>query len=134
MDENKDLMKNDSVQSLSYPHLPTPKIPASVTLLMSNLDELISNNLEIHILYLVLDLVRRWVGGWVDINHIKNKLVQRGLADYKSGLLFFLGIITGTRKGYTSEGGQQLQPWDQKIISSISWQKEYHVHNLENRG
>ena len=31
VDENKDLMKNDSVQSLSYPHLPTPKLPTSTT-------------------------------------------------------------------------------------------------------
>ena len=27
VDENKDLMKNDSVQSLSYPHLTSPKLP-----------------------------------------------------------------------------------------------------------
>ena len=43
VDENKDLMKNDSVQSLSYTHLPTPKLPTSVALLMSNLAELINN-------------------------------------------------------------------------------------------
>ena len=43
VDENKDLMKNDSVQSLLYPHLPTPKLPTSVALPMSNLAELINN-------------------------------------------------------------------------------------------
>ena len=37
VDENKDLMKNDSAQSLSYPLLPTPKLPTSVALPMSNL-------------------------------------------------------------------------------------------------
>ena len=41
--ENKDLIKNDSVQSLSYPHLPTPKLPTSVALPMSNWAELINN-------------------------------------------------------------------------------------------
>ena len=43
VDENKDLMKNNSVYSLSYPHLPNPKLPTSVALPMSNLDELINN-------------------------------------------------------------------------------------------
>ena len=43
VDENKDMMKNDSVQSLLYYHLPTPKIPTSVALPMSNLAELINN-------------------------------------------------------------------------------------------
>ena len=43
VDKNKDLMKNDSVQLLSYPHLPTPKLPTSVALAMPNLAELIIN-------------------------------------------------------------------------------------------
>ena len=43
VDENKDLMKNDSVQSLSYPHLTPHKQPTSVALPMSNLAELINN-------------------------------------------------------------------------------------------
>ena len=43
VDENKDSVKNDSVQSLSYPHLLTPKLPTSVALPMSNLAELINN-------------------------------------------------------------------------------------------
>ena len=67
------------------------------------------------------------------MNLMKHNLVHRGLAEYKAGLLSLLGRIMGRGKGYTSRGGQQLPPWDQKIISSRSWWQEYHIHNLENR-
>ena len=43
VDENKDLMKDNSLFSLSYPYLPTPKIPTSVTLPMLNFIELINH-------------------------------------------------------------------------------------------
>ena len=81
MDENKDLMKNDSVQSLSYPHLPTPELPTSVALPMSNLDELINNvRSSSSSSSLSLSLLG---GGWVNMNLMKHNLVERGLAEYK---------------------------------------------------
>ena len=36
---------------------------------------------------------------------MKHNLVQRGLAEYKAGILSLLGIIMGRGKGYTSGGG-----------------------------
>ena len=36
---------------------------------------------------------------------MKNNLVQRGLEEYKAGLLSLLGRIMGRVKGYTSRGG-----------------------------
>ena len=69
------------------------------------------------------------------MNLMKHNLVERGLAEYKVGLLCLLDRIIRRGKGYTSrEVGQQLPPWDQKIISSRCWWQEYHVHNLEKRG
>ena len=71
------------------------------------------------------------------MNLMKHNLVERGLAEYKSGLLYLLGKIMGRGKEYTNRligRGKQLTPWDQKIISSRSWWQEYDVHNLENRG
>ena len=44
---------------------------------------------------LFLLLVR---GGWVEMNLMKHNMVQRGLAEYKAGLLSLLGIIMGRRK------------------------------------
>ena len=35
---------------------------------------------------------------------MKHNLLQRGLADYKAGLLYLLDTIMGRRKGYTSRG------------------------------
>ena len=71
----------------------------------------------------------------MDMNLMKHNLVERGLVEYKAGLLYLLGRIIWRGKGYTSRGGgQQLPPRDQKIISSRSWWQEYHVHNLKNRG
>ena len=43
VDKNKDLMKYNSVFLLSYNYLHTPKLPTSVTLPMSKLDEFINN-------------------------------------------------------------------------------------------
>ena len=43
-------------------------------------------------------------GGWADMNLIKHNLVQRGLAEYKAGLLSLLGRMM-RRKVYTSRGG-----------------------------
>ena len=54
------------------------------------------------------------------MNLMKHDMVERGLAEYRAGLLYLLGRIMRRRKGYTSRGGQQLPPWDQKIISSRS--------------
>ena len=51
---------------------------------------------------LVLVLVR---GGWVYMNLMKHNLVQRGLVEYKSGLLSLLDRIMGRGKGYTNRGG-----------------------------
>ena len=68
------------------------------------------------------------------MNLMKYNLVLRGLAEYKAGVLSLLGIIMGRKKGYNIRGGQKLPPRNLKIISSRSWWKEYHVHNLENRG
>ena len=39
------------------------------------------------------------------MNFMKHNLVQRGLAEYKAGLLSLLGRIMGRGKGYTSRGG-----------------------------
>ena len=39
------------------------------------------------------------------MNLMKHNLVQRGLAEYKAGLLSLLGRIMGRGKGYTSKGG-----------------------------
>ena len=36
---------------------------------------------------------------------MKYNLVQRGLAEYKEGLLYLLGKIMWRRKGYTIKGG-----------------------------
>ena len=105
VDKNKDLIKDNSVYSLSYHHLPTPKLPTSVILLMANLDELI-NNVRSSLSSSSLSLSLLW-GGWVDMNLMKHNLVQRALAEYKSGLLYLLDIIMGRVKGYTSGGGQQ---------------------------
>ena len=40
------------------------------------------------------------------MNLMKHNLVQRGLAEYKTGLLSILGRIMGRGKGYTSRGGE----------------------------
>ena len=83
MDENKDLMKNDSVQSLSYPHLLTPKLPTSVALPMPNLAELINNvRSSSSSSSLSLSLLG---GGWVDMNLMKHNLVERGGGGVQSG-------------------------------------------------
>ena len=88
MDENKDLIKNDSVQSLSYPHLPTPKLPTSVALPMSNLAELINNVISSSSSSsLSLSLLG---GGWVDMNLMKHNMVERGLTEYMAGFLYLL--------------------------------------------
>ena len=104
MDENKDFMKNDSVQSLSYPHLPTPKLPTSVAIPISNLAELINNvRSSSSSSSLSLSLLG---SGCVDMNLMKHNLVERGLAEYKAGLLYLLGRIAqdaptdDTRWGY----------------------------------
>ena len=39
------------------------------------------------------------------MNLIKHNLLQRGLVEYKAGLLSLLGRIMGRRKGYASRGG-----------------------------
>ena len=103
VDENKDLMKNDSVQLLSYRHLPTPKLPTSVALPMSNLAELI-NNVTSSSSSSALSLSLLW-NGWVDMNLMKHNLVERGLAEYKAVLLYLLGRIMSRGKGYTIRGG-----------------------------
>ena len=47
-------------------------------------------------------------GGWVDMNLMKHNLVQRGLAEYKSGLLYLLDRIMGRGKGYTNREGKTV--------------------------
>ena len=91
VDENKDLMNNDSVQPLSYPHLPTPKLPTSVALPMWNLAELIKN-VRSSSSYSSFSLSLLG-GGWVDMNLMKHNLIERGLAEYKAGLLYLLDRI-----------------------------------------
>ena len=39
------------------------------------------------------------------MNLMKHNLVERGLAEYKAGLLYLLGRIIRRGKGYTSRGG-----------------------------
>ena len=93
VDENKDLMKDNLVWSLSYPHLPTPKLPTSATLLMLNLAELINNDISSSSSFsLFLSLSGC---GWVDMNLMKHNLVYRGLVEYKAGIMSLLGIIMG---------------------------------------
>ena len=41
------------------------------------------------------------------MNLMKHNLVERGLVEYKAGLLYLLGIIMRRGKGYTSRGGGQ---------------------------
>ena len=40
------------------------------------------------------------------MNLMKHNLVQRGLAEYKSGLLYLLDRIMERVKGYTNRGGE----------------------------
>ena len=58
------------------------------------------------------------------MNIMKHNLVQRGLAEYKAGLMSLLVRIIIRGNGYTSRWGQQLPPWDQKIISIRIWWQE----------
>ena len=107
VEKNKDSMKDNSVQSLSYPHLTTPKLPTSVTLPISNLAELTKNvrlSSSYYSLYLSFSLSLSG-GGWANMNLVKHNLVQRGLEEYMSGLLSLLGKIMSRGKGYTSRGG-----------------------------
>ena len=39
------------------------------------------------------------------MNLMKHNLVERGLAEYKAGLLYLLGRIMRRGEGYTSRGG-----------------------------
>ena len=103
VEENKDLMKNDSVQSLSYPHELTPKLPTSVAPSMSNLSELI-NNVRSSSSSSSLSLSLLGVG-WVYMNLMEHNLVERGLSEYKVGLLYLLGRIMRRGKGHTSRRG-----------------------------
>ena len=41
----------------------------------------------------------------MDMNLMKHNLVERGLAEYKVGLLYLLDRIIRRGKGYTSRGG-----------------------------
>ena len=95
-------MKDNSVWSLLYPYFPTRKLPTSVALPMSKLDKLIKD-VKSYSSSSSLSLSMSWGGG--GMNLMKNNLVQRGLEEYKAGLLSLLGRIMGRVKGYTSRGG-----------------------------
>ena len=110
VDENKYLMKDNSVYLLSYPYLSTPKLPNSVTLPMSKLAELINNVRSSPLsssLSLSLSLSLSGVG-WVYMNLMNHNLVHMWLSEYKVGLLSLLGIIMGRGKRYTSGGGETV--------------------------
>ena len=42
------------------------------------------------------------------MNLMNHNLIQRGLAEYKAGLLSILGRIMGRGKGYTNIGGETV--------------------------
>ena len=104
---------------LSYSHLPTPKLPTSVTLPVSNLAELI-NNVRSSLSYFSLSLSFSG-GGWVDMNLMKQNLIQRGLAEYKSGLLSLFDRIMGRRKGYTNR-----HRWELPVVNYHGIRGNYH--------
>ena len=85
------------------------KLPTSVTLLMSELAEFINNVRSLSSsYYLSFTLSLSGEGGLANMNLMNNNLVQRGLAEYKAGLLYILGIIIGRGKGCTIMGGGKL--------------------------
>ena len=44
----------------------------------------------------------------MDMNLMKHNMVQRGLVEYKAGILSILGRIMVRGKGYTSRGGGKV--------------------------
>ena len=61
----------------------------------------------------------------MDTNLTKHNLVQRGLAEYKAGLLYHLGRIMARGKVYTSRGGATVTTMvsedyiNQKLVTRV---------------
>ena len=53
------------------------------------------------------------------MNLMKHNLVERGLAEYKVGLLYLLDRIIRWGKGYTSRGGGVINCEPPEALSSV---------------